>query len=68
MAEHALLAAQAVAEAEEASKKASSLLDAANELEDLDHHGLSARQGAFIARYSIMTPPSSTCQCSCVEL
>lgn len=42
VAEHALLAAHAVAEAEEASKKASSLLDAANELEDLDHHGLSA--------------------------
>ncbi len=46
VAEHALLAAQAVAEAEEAAKKASSLLDAANELEDLDHHTLDDKHGA----------------------
>lgn len=49
VADHAILAAQAVAEAEEASKKASSLLDAANELEDLDHHTLEARHGAQLS-------------------
>ena len=40
VAEHALLAAQAVAEAEEAAKKASRLLQAVNALEDLDHDSL----------------------------
>ncbi|KAL0029700.1 hypothetical protein WJX79_003314 [Trebouxia sp. C0005] len=43
VADHAMLAAQAVADAEEASKKASSLLRAANELEDLHHRNLQAR-------------------------
>ncbi|DBA98263.1 TPA: hypothetical protein ACH3X1_001186 [Trebouxia sp. C0004] len=43
VADHAMLAAQAVADAEEASKKASSLLHAANELEDLHHRNLQAK-------------------------
>lgn len=37
VAEHAMLAAQAVAEAEETSRKASDLLDAANAVEELEH-------------------------------
>ncbi len=50
VAEHAMLAAQAVADAEEASKKASSLLHAANELEDLHHRHLQARHGEPLRR------------------
>lgn len=45
-----MLAAQAVADAEEASKKASSLLRAANELEDLHHRNLQARHGEPLHR------------------
>ncbi len=48
-----MLAAQAVADAEEASKKASSLLHAANELEDLHHRTLQARHGAPLPRFLI---------------
>lgn len=50
VAEHALLAAQAVAEAEEAAKKASSLLAAANALEDLERGTLDDNQGVILPR------------------
>ena len=49
VAEHALLAAQAIADAEEASRKASSLLEAARKLEDLHHNTLKGRQGVLLA-------------------
>lgn len=49
VAEHALLAAQAIADAEEASRKASNLLAAAHKLEDLDHNTLSSSQGVLPA-------------------
>lgn len=45
VAEHAMLAAQAVAEAEETSRKAGSLLEAANAVEELDHHSLHVHHG-----------------------
>ena len=61
VADHAMLAAQAVADAEEASRKASSLLRAANELEDLHHRNLQAGRGEPLHRLLVASVHCTPC-------
>ena len=64
VAEHAMLAAHAVAEAEEISRKAGSLLDAANAMEELHHHSLQDRESESSARNNAYTVTWPFCFCA----